>query len=270
LGILVVLALLDDRVSSLVEVQQVFDEEILAQFPREPWSGFLDLSNLEDKHPMLAEASKNLRSSLLFMPYDGEKPKAFLVTSSVPDEGKSTISATLALSLAASGSRTLLIDGDLRKGALHTVFECESSPGLTEVLRREMSAREAVRTTRFPNLSFLPRGRFAQDASELYVREVTDEFLRQAYQDFDYVVFDSAPVLAKEDTASLAPKIDATLFVIRAGVASIRRTKAAMQILNHRNVNVLGLVFNSASKSSPGYYYYQSYGDVTAGSTAAK
>jgi Mrp family chromosome partitioning ATPase len=131
---------------------------------------------------------------------------------------------------------------------------------LTEVLRREINAREAVRVTPREHLFFLPRGRVATDASELYLREVTDDFLRHIYQDYDYIIIDSAPVLAKEDTASLAPKIDATLFVIRAGVASLRKSRTALDILHKRNVNVLGIVFNSATISSPGYYYYESYG----------
>jgi polysaccharide biosynthesis transport protein len=260
LGILILLAMLDDRVSSVLEAQQVFDEEILAQFPREPWVGKMDLANMETKHPMFAEAARNLRSSLLFMSFEGARPKTILVTSSVPDEGKSTISANLAVALATTGAKTLLIDGDLRKGALHELFGRSSAPGLSEVLRREVNAREIVTATHLEHLSFLPRGSVATDASELYLREVTDEFLRQVYQEFDYIIFDSAPVLAKEDSASLAPKIDATLFVVRAGVTSFRRTKSALHTLHQRSVNVLGLVFNSASQTSPGYYYYQSYG----------
>ena len=260
LGILVILGLLDDRVSSVVEIRQALDEEILAQIPREPWAGPLDVRNLETKHPMLAEACRNLRSSLLFMSFDGERPKTFLVTSSVPDEGKSTISTSLAISLAATGAKTLLIDGDLRKGALHTAFDYNSSPGLTEVLRNELTASEAIKITTCEHLHFLPRGRAATDASELYLREVTDSFLRQVYKDYEYIIFDSAPVLAKEDSASLAPKIDATLFVVRDGVASLRKSRSALEILHQRNVNVLGVIFNSATKSSPGYYYYESYG----------
>ncbi len=261
LAVLAVFALLDDRVSSVVEVQQAFDEEIVAQIPRESGTGQLDVVGARDKHPMFAEACKNLRSSLLFMPYEGQRPKTILVTSSVPDEGKSTISAGLAVTLAAAGSRTLLVDGDLRKGHLHVFFDNRVVPGLAEVLRREINVREALTVSAHENLHFLPRGKVASDASELYLREAADEFLRQIYQDYDFIVIDSAPVLAKEDTASLAPKIDATLFVIRAGVASMRKSRSALDSLLKRNVNVLGIIFNSTSRTSPGYYYYESYGE---------
>jgi capsular exopolysaccharide synthesis family protein len=219
---------------------------------------------------MFAEACKNLRSSLLFMPYDGQRPKTILVTSSVPNEGKSTISAGLAFTLAAAGSRTLLVDGDLRKGHLQTHFDDRIVPGLSEVLRREINVREAITVTSCEHLFFLPRGKVASDASELYLRDATDEFLRQIYQDYDFIVIDSAPVLAKEDAASLAPKIDATLFVVRAGVASLRASRSAIEILHKRNVNVLGIIFNSASKSSPGYYYYESYGEEEESQSKAK
>jgi capsular exopolysaccharide synthesis family protein len=269
LGIVVAIALLDDKVTSVLDVRNSFDEEVLAQIPQEAWTGPLDVRNLEAKHPMLAEAARNLRSSLLFMPYEGEKPKSFLVTSSIPGEGKSTISTNLAIALAATGSRTLLVDGDLGKGILHGIFNCPPSPGLAEVLRREVSAREALRTTDWDHLMVLPRGRNCSDASELYLRESTDDFLRQMYQDFDYIVFDTAPVLVKEDTASLAPKIDAALLVIRAGVTPLQRSRSALQILEQRNVNLLGVVFNSASKTSPGYYYDESYYGPAASADAA-
>lgn len=259
-GILCVFALFDDRVASVLEIQHAFEEEVVAQIPREPDPIPLDLGTMEEHHPMFSEACKNLRSSLVFMTYSDHRPKTFLVTSSIPGEGKSTISANLATTLASAGSRTLLIDGDLRKGRLHDFFGRQATPGLTEVLRRAIDVKEAIISTPFDNLSFLSRGRVAMDASELYLRNVTDDFLRQVYQDYDYIVIDSAPVLAKEDTASLAPKIDATLFVIRAGVASLRRSRTALEILKKRSVNILGIVFNSAEKSSPGYYYYQSYG----------
>lgn len=261
LAIVSVLALLDDRVSSVIEVQQAFEEEVMAQIPKESDPEHLDIVNARDRNPMFAEACKNLRSSLLFMPYEGQRPKTILVTSSIPGEGKSTISAGLAATLAAAGSRTLLVDADVRKGRLHGYFDDRVEPGLSEVLRREINVREAITVSTQENLFFLPRGKLAFDGSELFLREVTNEFLRQVYQDYDFIVIDTSPVLAKEDAASLAPKIDATLFVIRAGVASLRKSRSAIEMLHKRNVNVLGIIFNSASRSSPGYYYYESYGD---------
>lgn len=264
LSVLGLFAFLDDKIASVVEVHQAFDEEVIAQIPREGIDGDLDPVNAEMKHPMFAEACKNLRSSLVYMSFDDKRPKTILITSSIPEEGKSTISANFAVALASAGSRTLLVDGDLRKGRLHDFFEKSATPGLAEVLRGQVSVGDAVTTTTNELLFFLPRGRFAFDASELFLRPCTDTFLRQIYDDYDYIVIDSAPVLAREDTASLAPKIDATLFVIRAGVASIRRSRSALDTLHKRNANILGIVFNAASSTSPGYYYYESYGEEEA------
>jgi capsular exopolysaccharide synthesis family protein len=195
------------------------------------------------------------------MSYEGPRPKSFLVASSIPGEGKSTVSVNLAITLAAAGSRTLLVDGDLRRGCLHQYFECVATPGLSAVLRGEITAPEVIIATRQENLFLLPRGNAIQEASELYLGKPTDEFLKRVYAEFDYIVIDSAPVLAKEDTASLAPKIDATLFVVRAGITSLRAARSALDGLKKRNANVLGLVLNSASETSPEHKYYYKYAE---------
>ena len=256
LGILALMAVLDDRIESTLEIQGNFDEEVLAQIPREPGAESLNILKLDEKNHIFAEACKNLRSSLLFMALD-PKPKTYLITSSAPNEGKSTIAMNLAISLAGAGSRTLLVDGDLRRGGLHNYFEFESKPGFAEVLTQEIHWKEVVRTTPQENLFFLPRGRTLANASEYYLGKAADEFLRDIYHEYDYIVMDSAPVLAKEDTASIAPKIDATLFVIRAGVASLRATRSALDTLHKRNVNVLGIVLNFTDRTAPDYYYYK-------------
>jgi succinoglycan biosynthesis transport protein ExoP len=262
LGIVMLLCAFDDRISSLAELQHHVHEDVLGQIPREPLSGSSLLFEIGKTNPMFAQACKNLRSSLLYMTFADQRPKTLLITSSIPGEGKSTIAASLAYTLAAAGSRTLLVDADLRKGSIHDFAGIAQKPGLVEVLRREIPIRDAISPCPQPNLFVLPRGGNCSDASELFLGEATNEFLRAVYHDFDYVIIDSAPVLAKEDTASLAPKIDATLFVIRAGVTSARACLSALDVLQRRNVNLLGVIFNGVDRSSRGYYYYNSYGDL--------
>jgi Mrp family chromosome partitioning ATPase len=152
------------------------------------------------------------------------------------------------------------VDADLRKGCVHKYFNTPAEPGFSEVLERQLNWKEAILATPQENLSFLPRGHTLINASEFFLGKVTDDFLREVYTEFDYVIIDSAPVLAKEDTGSLAPKADATLFVIRAGVASLRTSRSALTALHRRNVNVLGLVLNSTKKTGADSYYYQ-YGE---------
>ncbi|MEO6871884.1 MAG: polysaccharide biosynthesis tyrosine autokinase [Chthoniobacterales bacterium] len=257
---LLILALLDridDRMASFSEFQHQFSENILGQIPKEKTKGKVTLLQPDDARHIFAESYRNVRSSIFFMPYEGPRPKTLLVTSAVPNEGKSTISANLAITMALSGAKTLLIDGDLRRGALREAFEIQSKIGLSEVLKQEVNWREVIVPTSLSSLFILPRGNTISQPSEHLLRESTDVFLKDIYNHYDYIIIDSSPVLAADDTTSLAPKIDATLFVVRLSYTSARLTKKALELLYNRQVNVPGVILNYVDTSLPEYYYYQ-------------
>jgi capsular exopolysaccharide synthesis family protein len=257
LGILLLLDRIDDRMASFGEFQHHFSENVLGQIPKEKAKGKVALLQAEDARHVFAESYRNVRSSLFFMPYDGPRPKTFLITSAVPNEGKSTISANLAITMALSGARTLLIDGDLRRGAIREAFGLSSKIGFSEVLKQEVHWREVIVPTAYPSLYILPRGRTLAQPSEHLLRESTDMLLREIYSNFDYILIDSSPVLAADDTTSLAPKIDATIFVVRLGYTSARLTRKGLELLYDRQVNVPGVILNFVDTSLPEYYYYQ-------------
>jgi capsular exopolysaccharide synthesis family protein len=266
---------LDDRMNSFTELQDLFDETVLGQIPREKAKsvgGQSGLTQPDDTRHAFVEAYRNLRSSLLFMNEAGERPRTLLITSSVPSEGKSLTSSNLAIAIANTGSRVLLVDADLRKGVLHTRFGVSPEPGLSEGLIQGLNWAEAVRPTKIPNLSILPRGGYTQNSSELFVTEVARKFLSETSAAYDYVILDTAPVMAADDVTSLAPHLDGVLFVLRAEHTSARVARAALELLYQRNVRVLGLVFNAVRPSSGDYYYYHKYKDYyhqypTAGAT---
>src|SRR5438045_8949871 len=170
------------------------------------------------------------------MPYDGPRPKSFLVTSAVPSEGKSTVSANLAITMSLSGARTFLIDCDLSRGALREAVGISSKIGFSEVLKQEVNWREVVVTTAYETLFVLPRGKTLGQPSEHLLRESTEALLREIYQHYDYVIIDSSPILAADDTTSLAPKIDATIFVVNLSYPSARRTNTSIELLYTRPV----------------------------------
>lgn len=257
---LLILALLDridDRMASFSEFQHQFGENILGQIPKEKTKGKVTLLQPDDARHIFAESYRNVRSSIFFMPYEGPRPKTLLITSAVPNEGKSTISANLAITMALSGAKTLLIDGDLRRGALREAFEIQSKLGFSEVLKQEVNWREVIVPTSLSSLFILPRGNTISQPSEHLLRESTDAFLKDIYNHYDYIIIDSSPVLAADDTTSLAPKIDATLFVVRLSYTSARLTKKALELLYNRQVNVPGVILNYVDTSLPEYYYYQ-------------
>src|SRR6202166_2841873 len=257
LAILILLDRIDDRMASFSEFQHHFSENILGQIPKEKTKGKVDLLQPDDARHVFAESYRNIRSSIFFMPYEGPRPKSFLITSAVPSEGKSTVSANLAITMALSGERTLLIACDLRRGALREAFGITSKIGFSEVLKQEVNWREVVVPTAYETLLVLPRGKNLSQPSEHLLRGPTGALLKEIFQYFDYVNLHHSPVLAAADPASLAPKIDATLFVVRLSYTSARLTKKALELLYGRQVNIPGVILNFVDTSLPEYYYYQ-------------
>jgi capsular exopolysaccharide synthesis family protein len=257
IGILFLLDRIDDRMASFGEFQHQFSESVLGQIPKEKTKGKLILLQPDDARHIFAESYRNVRSSIFFMPYEGPRPKTLLVTSAVPNEGKSTIAANLAITMALSGARTLLIDADLRRGALREAFGISSKLGLSEVLKQEVNWQEVVVPTSYSSLFILPRGKSLSQPSEHLLRDSTDVLLKEMYKHYEYILIDSSPVLAADDTASLAPKIDATLFVVRLSYTSARLIRKGLELLYGRQVNVPGIILNFVDTSLPEYYYYQ-------------
>ena len=251
---------LDDRMNSFTELQDAFDEDVAGQIPRERGGRRgkqPPLIGAEDARHGLVEAFRNLRSSLLYMAEAGQRPKTILVTSSVPNDGKSFTAANLAISMASAGSRVLLVDADLRKGELHSRLGVPGEPGLSEVLTSGLNWETAVQTTQTSKLFLLPRGAFTPNSSELFLGEATPRFLKEVAAKYDYVILDTVPVMAADDVTSLAPQADGTLFVIRATFTSARVARASLESLYKRQVRVLGLVFNAVRPRSIDYYYYK-------------
>lgn len=273
LSIVFVIGLLDDRITSSNELRERFPEPLLGHIPHEASAvgNRVSMLTVSNKQGIFVEAYRNLRSTLHFMSLEEPRPKAFLVTSAVPGEGKSTLAVNLGIILATGGSRTLLVDADLRKGLLHSYFSVDATPGLVEVLNGEAAWKEAIVETSVANLHLLPRGKGGIGPSEFFLSDAADQFLREIYAaGYDRIIFDSAPILATDDTACLAPKIDATLFVVRAEASSMRLTRSALDALHKRQVNVLGLILNAANLRSSEYHYYQKYGDYYAEPAGAK
>ena len=137
----------------------------------------------------------------------------------------------------------------------------QAEPGLSQVLTRKLAWREAVRPVAFNNLSFLPRGKTTSNCSELFLNPFTVQFLREVKAEYDYVLIDTAPVMAADDVTSLAPHTEGVLFVMRADHTSARVARAALDSLYQRKVHVLGLVFNAVRTNAGEYYYYYKYRD---------
>jgi capsular exopolysaccharide synthesis family protein len=261
LGLLIIFVLdqLDDRISSLMELQTHFPEHLLGQIPQDKLDSENALLQPGDDRQALIESFRTLRSSLIFLPVEGKRPKTLLITSALPDEGKTTVSSNLAVTLAFSGAKTLLVDADMRSGKVSHLFGAGDSPGLSSILSQKGKWSEYVSMTWIDNLYLLPAGPPLHHTSEHLLGKVTDQFLRDIYDQFDYVVFDSPPVIILDDTLSLSPKIDATLFVIRFNQSSVRSSRRALDLLTRRQANVIGTICNDVSLAETEYNYNYSY-----------
>jgi capsular exopolysaccharide synthesis family protein len=261
LGI-VILAILDkadDRFASSTEVMEHFSEPIMGQIPNVEDSRTkegLPLLKEEDERYTFAESFRSLRSSLLFMP--SQSPvKSLLVTSSIPSEGKSTIASNLGITMAMAGTRVLLVDADLRRGDLASIFNVDGRFGLSTILRDEMPWRSVAKTTPYPTLTLIPRGPVTNQSSELLLVPRFDALMKEWKASFDLVLFNTSPILATDDTASIAPNFDGALMVLRAGFTSARLVRNSLNAMYQRQVNVLGLILNSVDTEMPDYYYYR-------------
>ena len=259
IGILFLLDRSDDRLNSSSEMIEQFNEAIVGQIPDVASSRTNDglpLLQEEDQRFMFAEAFRSLRSSLIFMPNQTEL-KTLIVTSAIPNEGKSTITSNLAITMANAGARVLLVDADLRRGDIAALFDIDGRQGLSNILRGEVPWKNCIQGGRRETLHIIPRGPTTNQSGELLLLPIVPKLLEEWKAAYDLVIFNTAPILATDDTPTLAPNFDGTLMVIRASFTSARLTRNALNALYQRQVNVLGLILNCVDTEVPGYYYYQ-------------
>jgi capsular exopolysaccharide synthesis family protein len=261
-GLFYCIALFRDDFTSPAELAHQLSEEVVGQIPAIPLkkaNDRLGIEAMERQRFEFLEAFRSIRSSLLFLSNGTTKPKTVIVTSSIPEEGKSTVALYLAATIAKGNSRVLLVDADMRRATLHNSFGAASSPGLAELLNQEISATETIVATGVENLSLLPAGEAKRNPGELVFSSVWTDFLTEVSPQFDYILVDTPPVLATDDVATLAPKVDGVLFVVRGSFTSARTARGALDTLRQRHVRLLGLVFNRASSSPYEPHYYQRY-----------
>jgi capsular exopolysaccharide synthesis family protein len=207
-------------------------------------------------HLGFAESFRNLRSAVLYMPEAMRLKRCFSVTSAVPGEGKSTVAVNLAIALAATTARTLLVDADLRRGKLHHLLKVRSSPGFSHLITNAEGLNQVLQPTHMPHLMLLPCGPRIADIGEQLMRYGIDELMDRLLEHFDYVILDTPPVLSADDAATLAAKTDWTMFVVRLGYSRPTSSQRAIEELTNRRVRVGGVVVNGVPKSQGGHTYY--------------
>ncbi|HEV2750284.1 MAG TPA: polysaccharide biosynthesis tyrosine autokinase [Gemmatimonadales bacterium] len=205
----------------------------------------------------VVEAFRGIRLSLM-NEYGGAGPIVVTVTSPGSGDGKSFVSSNLALAFAYAKQRTLLIDVDLRRGALHRVLNLPRQPGLTDFLAGDVSRAPAVRTTSYPCLDFLPSGSRRRDAPELIGSAAMASLLTSLRSTYEVILLDSAPLGAGVDALALAKLAGNLLMVLRLGRTDRELAEAKLEVLRRLPVRVLGAVLNDVPDDSEyrAYAYY--------------
>jgi len=208
-----------------------------------------------EPHSISAEAFRNLRASISLRP-DVNAANPLLVTSTAPGEGKSVVSANLAIAFAANKQRTLLIDCDLHHPAQHKIFSVNSSQGVSLYLIDHLKLQDVVHPTDIPNLDVLPAGETPPNVSELLASDRMCELIREARQGYDRVVIDSPPVTAVSDPLALLPHVQGVIYVIGFSKISREIVARSMQKLRECGAPLAGVVMNNIDQQLHGYYYY--------------
>lgn len=268
-GLIYLVSLIDVRVITSNDLKQSFNLPVLGMIPLEkvPRDRDLPLLTHNDQRFVFAESFRTLRSSLIFL--DMEMPSCLVIgiTSSIPREGKTTVAGNLAVTLASASSPTLLVDGDLRRGQLHDRLGVNREPGLTDLLRSRRAAGDVIRKTEYTNLDFMATGELPDNPAELLLSPALDRFIQEMRLQYDYVLFDLPPILAADDTNTVAKKLDGSLYTVRSGITQVRQVKPALDRLAFSRANLLGFVLNSLDSRQQDYYYkyYGYYYQKTSG-----
>jgi succinoglycan biosynthesis transport protein ExoP len=215
-----------------------------------------------DKRSPVAEAYRHLRTSIL-LSTAGRPPRTMLITSSVPSEGKTTTAVNTAISLAQTGAKVLVIDADMRRPRLHSIFNLNNDQGLSALLSRDATESEissAIQYDEGSGLFILTAGPVPPNPAELVGSEQMLRFISTVTEKFAHVIIDSPPVAAFTDGVLIAAMVDAVLLVVYSGKSSRKVVARARKLLQDVGARIIGVVLNKVTAAgSNSYYYYSGY-----------
>ena len=265
----ILLEFVDNRVKSPWDVEVFVGHDLIGGIPK--------ISDVEERErPLivgndlddgLTESFRSMYSRIQ-MNSNTDYPKVLLVTSAIPSEGKSLISANLAFSCANHGRKTILVDFDLRRPGLHNLCNIANEKGIVTLVNEVVKGSKDIDThiqeslhKTHPNLHVLPSGGKTRAATEMLERAEFDLVMNKLRQIADVIIVDSPPIGLFPDSLAIARKVDEVLFVTRYGKVSRKVAKSLLENIKETGANVLGVVLNDLpQKKTPGYYYSGYYG----------
>ena len=280
-GFALLLEYLDDTVHSTEEVERLLHLPALAVIPAALGNGKRRLlagpgalqkrngspsdnpellMNADGRSP-LAESYRHLRTSVL-LSTAGRAPRSLLVTSSLPGEGKTTTAVNTAVSLSQTGASVVIIDADMRRPRLRSIFGLSDRAGLSSILSSELSEAEVlamISQAPVTGLHVLTAGPIPPNPAELLGSEQMRRLMVILQSKFSHVVVDSPPVTSFTDGVLISSMVDGVLLVVHGGKSSRHVVKRSRQLLQDVGAKIFGVVLNNVNLQSHDYYYYQRY-----------
>jgi capsular exopolysaccharide synthesis family protein len=253
-GLAVLREILDTTVKTADDVAHTIGASVMGGIAYDPDTSKRPLVSSLNSHEPRVEAFRVLRTNLQFVDIDSDN-KAFVVTSSVPTEGKSTTAVNTAITMAQTGRRILLIDGDLRRPQVATMLGLEGTVGVTTVLLGRIAVEDAIQSHR-TGVHVLASGAIPPNPSELLQSNAMHDLLKELRDRYDTIVIDAPPLLPVTDAALLAEQTDGALMVVRHSKTTREQLHSAHQRLQGVGANTLGVVFNMVPKKRGANYGY--------------
>jgi capsular exopolysaccharide synthesis family protein len=261
-GVAVLRETLDTTVKSIEDLSDFTDAPLLGGITYDSSAVDEPLITSLGSYAPRVEAFRILRTNLQFIDPD-KRHKVFTITSSLPGEGKSTTVTNLAIALAQSGEKVVLVEGDMRRPRVSEYLNLEPGVGLTTVLVGRIALDDAIQTTSVPGLDVLTSGQVPPNPAELIKSKSMTETLAQLRDRYDVVLIDATPLLPVTDAALIASQSDGAIVVIRHGSTTVDQARGAIERLESVGAKALGIVMNRVpkpGKGAGGYGYGYGYG----------
>lgn len=256
-GVVLLRESLDTKVRSPEDIQDLTGASPMSVLPYDDRANTSPLAALS-RRSSRAEGFRRARTNLQFLDVDNP-PRAIVVTSSIPSEGKTTTAINLALTIALGGQRVLLIDGDLRRPKTAKYLNVDTSLGLTDVLTEATSFESAVQGFHHALIGVLPSGSIPPNPSELLGSHAMEKLIDFVKKHYDIIIIDAPPLLPVSDAAILAAQADGAIFLTRWGKVRREDARAALEQLKSVGARLLGTIVNFAPTGKRGYYYGYGY-----------
>ena len=260
LGLVFFLAFIDDKVKTAYDIESVIGLPLLGLVPRIKGLSAFEKARLivSEKEKHIVEAFRSIHSTVM-LNEESKKAQVYLVTSTIPGEGKSFICTNLSMTFASHGHKTLIIDGDLRMPNIARSLELNPEKGLIDYMTYDLSLEEAITSSHIPNLDILTSGGKSMISTQIFSQGKFQDFLHELRMRYDKIIIDSPPMAPVSDAMTLIPLVDGVLYVLKFNTVKRNAVIVNLRRMQESSVPVFGVILNNINTTMAGYYYSQYY-----------